>query len=86
LYFHGNTEHFYIDSYICANNNKKEMYYCISMATLNTFILTATPVLTTIKRNVLLYFHGNTEHFYIDSYTCTNNNKKKRIVVIPWQH
>ena len=56
LHFHGNTEHFYIDSYICANNNEKETYCCISMATLNTFILTSTSVLTTIKRKRIVAF------------------------------
>jgi len=34
FHFCGNTEHFYIvNSYIYTDNNKKETYCCVSMAT-----------------------------------------------------
>jgi len=37
FHFCGNTEHFYIvNSYIYADNNKKKMYCCVSMATVVT--------------------------------------------------
>ena len=47
------------------------------MATMNTFMLLTTIYLpATIKRELLLRFHGNNEHFYIvDNYVFASNNK-----------